>query len=172
MSSHSKRQANEIHRPLMERYPKAFPKNYNPIIPPKVGILADLTRRLPDADPGLLRRTLANHTARDGYLLALAHHRSDRRYDLDDRPVGTVNPEEHAEALKKLAASTEPGQAKAERARTHQAREEKRRLQREIERKNREAKAACKAALETQGIRVESRSERKRRLAREVVERA
>ena len=62
----------------MERYPKAFPKNYDPIIPPRVGILADLTRRLPNADPDPLRRPLANHTTRDGYLLALAHHCSDR----------------------------------------------------------------------------------------------
>lgn len=94
--------------------------------------------------------------------------------------------EERVEAQKRLDASTKRGQDQAERVRIHKEREEKRRQQREIERKNREAKAARKAehervqqeiaarkaALIAQGITPESRSERKRRLAREAAERA
>lgn len=186
MSSRDKREVNAVHRLLMERYPKAFPQDYDLIVPLKTGVLADLSQRLPDVDPTLLRRALANHTARDGYLLALIHRRGDRRYDLEGNPVGVVTPEERAAAQARLDVSTQRGQAKAERVRTHKEREEKRRQQREIERKNREAKAARKAAheikmqevaahkaaLEAQGIKVESRSERKRRLIREAAARA
>lgn len=186
MSQSDKRAVNAVHAILMQRFPKAFPKNYDDIRPLKLDIHADLIKRLPGVDPALLRRALANHTGRDGYLLALIHGRGDRRYDLDGRPVGAVTPEERAEALKRLEASTLRGQDKAARVREHEEREEKRKKQREIERKNREAKAARKAehervqqeiaarkaALIAQGITPESRSERKRRLAREATERA
>ena len=186
MSQSDKRAVNAVHALLIRRFPKAFPKNYDDIRPLKLDIHADLIKLLPDIDPALLRRALANHTGRDGYLLALVHGRGDRRYDLDGRPAGDVTPEERAEALKRLEASTRRGQDKAARVREHEAREEKRRQQREIERKNREAKAARraeharvqqeiaarKAALIAQGITPESRSERKRRLAREAAERA
>jgi translation initiation factor IF-2 len=127
----------------------------------------------------LLRRALANHTRRDGYLLALLHHRGDRRYDLDGQPVGTVTPEERAEAARCLEASTQRGQAQAEQIRLHQAREAKRRQQRAEEQRRREAKArrqaeherrqqeiaARKAARAAQGLVPEERAERKRRLA-------
>ena len=180
MSPRDKRDVTALHRQLMDRFPRAFPRDYDAIRPLKVGILADLIQRAPDLDPVLLRRTLANHTRRDGYLLALLHHRGDRRYDLDGQPVGTVTPEERAEAARLLAASTQRGQAKAEQVRTHKAREEQRRQQRELKRRNREAKAARKAeharvqqeiaarkaALAAQGLVPESRAERKRRLAR------
>lgn len=186
MSQTDKRAVNTVHALLMDRFPLAFPKDYDAIRPLKVGILADLRQRLPDVDPVLLRRALANHTRRDGYLLALIHGRGDRRYDLDGQPVGTVTPEERAAAQQRLAASTTRGQAKAERVRVHQEREAKRRQQREIERRNREAKAARKAeheriqqeiaarkaALLAQGIVPESRAERKRRLAREAAARS
>ena len=186
MSQSDKRAVSAVHALLMERFPRAFPKDYDAIRPLKPDIHTDLIRLLPDVDPALLRRALANHTGRDGYLLALVHGRGDRRYDLDGRPAGDVTPEERAEALKRLEASTRRGQDKAARVREHEAREEKRRQQREIERKNREAKAARKAeharvqqeiaarkaALIAQGITPESRSERKRRLAREAAERA
>ncbi len=186
MSQSDKRTVNALHALLRERFPKAFPKDYDAIRPLKIGIHADLIQRLPEVDPGLLRRALANHTDRDGYRLALIHGRGDRRYDLDGQPVGTVTPEEQAEALKRLEASTKRDQAKAAQVRTHKELEEKRRQQREIERRNREAKAARKAeheriqqeiaarkaALITQGITPESRAERKRRLAREAAERA
>ena len=178
MSQSDKRAVNAAHAILMERFPQAFPKDYDAIRPLKIDIHTDLIRRLPDFDHTLLRRALANHTRRDGYLLALLHHRGDRRYDLDGQPVGTVTVEERAEAARLLEASTRRGQDKAARVRTHKELEEKRRQQREIERRNREAKAARKAeheriqqeiaarkaALIAQGITPESRSERKRRL--------
>jgi ProP effector len=186
MSQSDKRAVNAVHALLIRRFPKAFPKNYDDIRPLKLDIHADLIKLLPEVDPALLRRALANHTQRDGYLLALVHGRGDRRYDLDGRPAGDVTPEQREEALKRLEASTKRGQDRAARVRTHQEREEKRKKQREIERKNREAKAARKAeheriqreiaarkaALIAQGITPESRSERKRRLAREAAERA
>ena len=186
MSQTDKRAVNAVHAILIKRFPQAFPKDYDAIRPLKIDVHADLIARAPDLDPILLRRALANHTQRDGYLLALIHGRGDRRYDLDGRPAGTVTPAERAEAQKRLDASTRRGQDKAERIRTHEEREAKRKKQREIERKNREAKAARKAeheriqreiaarkaALIAQGITPESRSERKRRLAREAAERA
>ena len=185
MSQTDKRAVNTIHAILRDRFPKAFPKDYDAIRPLKIGILADAIARMPGFDPVVLRRALANHTSRDGYLLALIHGRGDRRYDLDGQPAGAVTPEERAEALQRLEASTKRGQNKAARVREHKEREEKRRQQREIERRNREAKAARKAeheriqqeiadrkaALIAQGITPESRSERKRRLAREAAER-
>ena len=181
MSPRDKRDVTDLHRQLMDRFPHAFPKDYDALRPLKLGIHADILHRWPEVDPVLLGRALANHTRRDGYLLALLHHRGDRRYDLDGQPVGTVTPEERAEAARLLAASTQRGQARAEQVRTHKALEEQRRQQRERERRNREAKAARKAeharvqqeiaarkaALLAQGLTPESRAERKRRLARE-----
>ena len=96
----------------------------------------------------LLRRALANHTRRDGYLLALIHGRGDRRYDLDGQPVGSVTPEERAEAARLLAASTQRGQDTVARVRVHREREEQRRPQREREQHHRETRAACKAEYE------------------------
>lgn len=186
MSTSDKQAVKAVHQLLMERFPKAFPKDYDQLIPLKTGIYTDLVERLPEVNATLLRRALANHTSRHGYLLALIHHKGDGRYNVDGVAVGTVTPEERAHATQHLAAATERGQAKAQNIRTHQEREEKRRRQREIERKNREAKAARRAAeqrrqqehtarraaLEAQGITVESRSERKRRLIREAAARA
>ncbi len=179
MSKSDHRAVKTLHARLQERFPQAFPKNYEAIRPLKIGIHADLIERLPDFDPTALRRALANQTSRDGYLLALVHGRGDRRYDLDGQPAGTVTVEERAAAAQRLAASQQRQQAKAERVRVHQAREEQRRQQRELERRHREEKAcrkakherrqqeiaARKAALAAQGIVPESRSERKRRLA-------
>ena len=155
MSTCDQRDVTAPHRPLTDRFPKAFSQNYG-------------------------ARVLAHHTRRDGYLLALLHHRGDRRYDLDGQPAGTVTDADRAEAARLLDASTQRGQAKAEQVRTHKAREEKRRQQRAEEQRRREEKArrkaehtrvqqeiaARKAALIAQGITPESRSERKRRLAR------
>jgi len=186
MSATDKRAVQAVHALLRERFPKVFPSDYDAIKPLATGIQDALRQRLPEVDVDLLRRALANHTQRDGYLLALIHGRGDRRYDLDGRPVGTVTPEERADAQRRLEASQQRQQAQAQRRRDEKAREEKRRQQREIERRNREAKAARKAeherrqqesaarkaALIAQGITPESRSERKRRLAREAAERA
>lgn len=84
MSKTDKRAVSAVHALLMERFPKAFPKNYDVIWPLKLGIHADVLQRWPEVDPILLRRALANHTQRDGYLLALIHGQGDRRYDLED----------------------------------------------------------------------------------------
>ena len=111
MSQTDKRAVQAIHTLLMDRFPHAFPKDYDALRPLKLGIHADILHRWPEVDPVLLRRALANHTGRDGYLLALLHGRGDRRYDLDGQPVGTVTPEERAEAARLLAASTQRGQA-------------------------------------------------------------
>ena len=186
MSQTDKHAVNAIHAILRERFPLAFPQHYDDLRPLKIGILADLIARLPGFDPTALRRALANHTSRDGYLLALLHGRGDRRYDLDGQPAGTVTVEERTAAAQRLVASQQRQQAKAERVRAHQAREEQRRQQRELERRHREEKArrkaeherrqqeiaARRAALLAQGIVPESRAERKRRLAREAAERA
>jgi sRNA-binding protein len=145
MSQSDKRTVNALHALLRERFPTAFPKDYDAIRPLKTGIHADLIQRLPEVDPVLLRRALANHTDRDGYRLALIHGRGDRRYDLDGQPVGAVTDADRAEAAQQLEASTQRRQAKAEHVRVHLAREEKRQKQREMERRNREAKAARKA---------------------------
>ena len=186
MSQTDKRAVNAIHALLIQRFPNALPKDYDAIRPLKIDVHTDLIARAPDLDPVLLRRALANHTQRDGYLLALIHGRGDHRYDLDGNLAGAVTPAERAEAQKRLDMSTKRGQDKAARVREHQEQEEQRKKQREIERKNREAKAARKAeheriqreiaarkaALIAQGITPESRSERKRRLVREAAERA
>ena len=122
MSKSDKRTVNAIHTLLRDRFPKAFPKDYDAIRPLKIGIHTDLIQRLPEVDPGLLRRALANHTDRDGYRLALIHGKGDRRYDLDGQPVGTVTVEERTEAAQRLAASTQQKQAKAEQIRIHHER--------------------------------------------------
>jgi ProP effector len=186
MSATDKRAVQAVHARLRERFPQAFPPDYDALKPLAIGIQDAIRQRLPEVDPDLLRRVLANHTQRDGYLLALIHGRGDRRYDLDGHPVGTVTPEERVEAQQRLEASQQRQQAQAQSRREEKAREEKRRQQREIERRNREAKAARKAeherrqqeiaarkaALIAQGIIPESRSARKRCLAREAAERA
>ena len=178
MSTRDKRDVTDLHRRLMDRFPHAFPKDYDALRPLKLGIHVDILQRWPAVDPVLLRQALANHTRRDGYLLALLHHRGDRRYDLDGQPAGTVTEAERAEAARLLEISTQRGQTKAEQVRTHQAREEKRRKQRAEEQRRREEKAqrkaeherrqqeiaARKAALAAQGLVPESRTERKRRL--------
>lgn len=145
MSNRDKRAVNALHALLMDRFPRAFPKDYDALRPLKTGIYADLLQRLPEADPVLLRRVLANHTRRDGYLLALLHQRGDRRYDLDGQPVGTVTAAERAAAARLLEASRQRQQAKAEQLRTHQVREEARRKQRAEEQRRREEKARRKA---------------------------
>ena len=87
MSQTDKRAVSAVHALLIQRFPNAFPKDYDAIRPLKINVYADLIARAPDLDPILLRRALANHAQRDGYLLALIHGRGDRRYDLDGRPA-------------------------------------------------------------------------------------
>lgn len=127
MSTSDKQAVKAVHQFLMERFPKVFPKDDDPLIPLKTGIYTDLVERLPEVNATLLRQALANHTRRHGYLLALIHRKGDGRYHVDGVAVGTVTPEERAHATPHLAAATERGQVKAQNIRTHQEREEKRR---------------------------------------------
>ena len=90
--STARKDATALHRLLMERFPKAFPKDYDAILPLKLDIDVDIRERLiqqgEPVDPDLLRRVLANHVGRAGYLLALIHRRDGRRYDLDGKAGG------------------------------------------------------------------------------------
>ena len=83
MSKSNHRAIQTLHSRLQERVTLAFPKNYDDFRPLKIGILTNLIIRLPDVDPTALRRALANHTNRDGYLLALIHGRGDCHCDLN-----------------------------------------------------------------------------------------
>lgn len=111
ISQRNRRAVNAVHAILMQHFPKVFPKDYDAIQPLKIDTHIDLIRLLPNIDHTLLRRALANHTNRDGYLLALIHGRGDHRYNLDGQPAGTVTPEKRAEALKWLEESTQRGRA-------------------------------------------------------------
>ena len=75
MSKTDHRAVKTLHGLLQERFPLAFPQHYDDLRPLKIGILADLIERLPGFDLTALRRALANHASRDGYLLALLHGR-------------------------------------------------------------------------------------------------
>ena len=103
-----KKQATALHRLLMERFPKAFPKDYDAILPLKCDIAVDIRARLIQqgvpVDPDLLRRVLANHVGRAGYLLALLHRRDNQRYDLDGKPAGEVDALARSEAVRLLGA--------------------------------------------------------------------
>ncbi len=83
VSKTDQRAINTIHALLRDQFPLAFPQNYDALRPFQTRFLADVIERLPGFNPVLLRRALANHTIRDGYLLAPLHHCRDRRYDLD-----------------------------------------------------------------------------------------
>ena len=104
--STAKKQATALHRWLMERFPKAFPKDYDAILPLKLGIEADILMRLAEVgepvDSDLVRRVLANHVGRAGYLLALIHRRDGWRYDLDGKPAGEVDALARSEAVRLL----------------------------------------------------------------------
>ena len=75
--STAKQRAQALHALLMARFPRAFPKDYDALLPLKLDIESDIRTRLAEqgepVDPDLLRRVLANHTGRAGYLLALLH---------------------------------------------------------------------------------------------------
>ena len=151
MSPCDKRDVTDLHRQLMDRFPNAFPKDYDAIRPLKLGIHADILHRWPEVDPVLLRRALANHTRRDGYLLALLHDRGDRRYDLDGQPVGTRTP--RLSGRKPLGSwKPPPSAAKPKAAQVRSTRPWRRSAsqQRASERRSREAKAARKAEYERQ----------------------
>ena len=66
-------------------------KRFKPLA---VGIDQDLITALPQFDPTLIARVLANHCRRPRYLKALA--RGGKRFDLNNRFKGEVTPEEQA----------------------------------------------------------------------------
>ena len=66
-------------------------KRFKPLA---VGIDQDLIAALPQFDPSLIARVLANHCRRPRYLKSLA--RGGKRFDLNNRFKGEVSPEEQA----------------------------------------------------------------------------
>ena len=64
-------------------------KRFKPLA---LGIDQDLITALPQYDPTLIARVLANHCRRPRYLKALA--RGGKRFDLNNRFKGEVTPEE------------------------------------------------------------------------------
>ncbi|ASK27767.1 ProQ/FINO family protein [Neisseria chenwenguii] len=66
-------------------------KRFKPLA---VGIDQDLAAALPQYDPALIARVLANHCRRPRYLKALA--RGGKRFDLNNRFKGEVSAEEQA----------------------------------------------------------------------------
>lgn len=68
-------------------------KRFKPLA---LGIDQDLVAALPQYDPALIARVLANHCRRPRYLKAIA--RGGKRFDLNNRFKGEVTPEEQAVA--------------------------------------------------------------------------
>lgn len=97
-------------------------KRFKPLA---VGIDQDLVAALPQFDPSLIARVLANHCRRPRYLKSLA--RGGKRFDLNNRFKGEVSPEEQAiaqqhpavqqdladQAARKAAAEEQPETASA-----------------------------------------------------------
>ena len=73
-------------------------KRFKPLA---VGIDQDLVAALPQFDPSLIARVLANHCRRPRYLKSLA--RGGKRFDLNNRLKGEVSPEEQAIAQQQPA---------------------------------------------------------------------
>lgn len=89
-------------------------KRFKPLA---VGIDQDLAAALPQYDPTLIARVLANHCRRPRYLKSLA--RGGKRFDLNNRFKGEVSPEEqaiaqqHPAVQQAMAAQAERQAAKA-----------------------------------------------------------
>ena len=73
-------------------------RNFKPLA---LGIDQDLTSAMPQYDPVLIARVLANHCRRPRYLKALA--RGGKRFDLNNRFKGEVSTEEQAIAAQHAA---------------------------------------------------------------------
>jgi len=164
-----KKEAAALHRLLMDRFPQAFPKDYDAIVPLKRDIDADIRARLlasgEPVDPDLLRRVLANHVGRAGYLLALIHRRDGRRHDLDGNPAGEVDAQARSEAVRRLGEHQQRQQEAAARHRQHQALEQQRRRAQAERIAARERRAA-----EKQRRREENERNRLRNLERQAAE--
>ena len=167
--STAKKNAAALHALLMDRFPKVFPKDYDAILPLKRDIDADIRDRLlalgEPVDPDLLRRVLANHTGRAGYLLALIHRRDGRRYDLDGNPAGEVDALARSEAVRLLGEHQKRQQEAATRHRQHQALEKQQQRAKAERIAERERRAA-----EKQRRREENERNRLRNLERKAAE--
>ena len=167
--STDKKQATALHRLLMERFPKAFPQDYDAILPLKLDIDVDIRERLiqqgAPVDPDLLRRVLANHVGRAGYLLALIHRRDGRRFDLDGKPAGEVDALARSEAVRLLGEHQKRQKEVATRHRHHQALEKQQRRAKAERIAERERRAA-----EKQRRREEHERNRQRGIERRVAE--
>ncbi len=153
----------------MERFPKAFPKRYDDLLPLKLDIDTDIRERLirqgEPVDPDLLRRVLANHVGRAGYLLALIHRRDGRRYDLDGNPAGEVDALARSEAVRLLGEHQRRQRDASDRHRQHRA----------MEKQQRRAKAEriaerARRAAEKQRRREEHERNRQRGIERRAAE--
>ena len=167
--SAAKKQAAALHALLMERFPQAFPQDYDALLPLKLDIEADLRERLSalgePVDPDLLRRVLANHTGRAGYLLALLHRPDGRRYDLDGRPAGEVDALARSAAARLLGEHQQRQQDAAVRRRQHLALEQQQQAAKAARIAERERRAA-----EKQRRREENERNRLRNLERRTAE--
>ncbi|MBK8185627.1 MAG: hypothetical protein IPK63_23130 [Candidatus Competibacteraceae bacterium] len=123
--SQRKKRAAELHHLLAERFPKAFPADYNDLLPLKIGVEADIIGRLgslgEQIDPSLLRRVMANHTARAGYQLAVLHRPGGHRHDLDGNPVDPLDARARAEAIRLLAEHRQRHKEASDRLKQHNA---------------------------------------------------
>jgi len=165
----ARKQATALHRLLMERFPKAFPQDYDAILPLKLDIDVDIRERLiqqgAPVDPDLLRRVLANHVGRAGYLLALIHRRDGRRFDLDGKPAGEVDALARSEAVRLLGEHQKRQKEAATRHRHHQALEKQQQAAKAKRIAERERRAA-----EKQRRREENERNRLRNLERKAAE--
>lgn len=167
--STARKDATALHRLLMERFPKAFPKRYDDLLPLKLDIDTDIRARLirqgEPVDLDLLGRVLANHTGRAGYLLALIHRRDGRRYDLDGNLAGEVDALARSEAVRLLGEHQKRQKDAATRHRQHKVLEKQQQRAKAERIAERERRAA-----EKQRRREENERNRLRNLERKVTE--
>ncbi|WP_279030499.1 ProQ/FINO family protein [Snodgrassella alvi] len=91
-------------------------KHFKPLA---IGIDQDLITALPQYDPALIARVLANHCRRPRYIKSLA--RGGKRFDLNNRFKGEVSPEEQAIAKQHPSMQTAKPTATTEVAETPSA---------------------------------------------------
>ena len=91
-------------------------KHFKPLA---IGIDQDLITALPQYDPALIARVLANHCRRPRYIKSLA--RGGKRFDLNNRFKGEVSPEEQAIAKQHSSMHTSKPTATTEVAETPSA---------------------------------------------------
>ena len=167
--STARKQATTLHRHLMARFPKAFPQDYDAILPLKLDIDVDIRERLihqgEPVDPDLLRRVLANHTGRAGYLLAVLHRPGGLRYDLDGQPAGEVDALARSEAVRLLGEHQRRQKETATRHRQHRALEKQQQATKAARIAERERRAT-----EKQRRREENERNRLRNLERKAAE--